>query len=1036
MRCGACKYTKPYEASDDRRCPSCPKGTLQITAEDWLGEPKMGLVREVRPGQITLGNIIEDAIQAEKPQIVIAQGGCGVGKAQPLDAHILCPDRWRFMGAMEVGMPILGRDGRAHRVTGVFPQGVREVFRVTFTDGSATTCCAEHLWRVQNKKDRAKRRPGRVRQLLDLLTEGLKQGREHRHWIPMMDPAVFTTAPLPLDPYLLGVLLGDGGFTAGSAVAITKADVDVFIIDELRCLVPKEDHITRDKDGRYHIISRTVGPWVRSRTTDILEDLGLWEHLSIEKFIPETYLWASIEDRLRLLQGLCDTDGGNVTANVEYSSSSSRLAEGVSFLVQSLGGITSFKSRIPHYTHNGERREGHENHRLVFTLPPTINPFRLPRKRDAYHTPTKYLPRRAIAHVERLGPCETQCISTSAPDQLYVTDDFIVTHNTFSYLVPALLSGRRVIVGTAKKSLQGQLDSKDLPYLKEHMLRPNSFTSVKGRNNYLCRLYLQKNKKLFGGEEALYKRLDEFLRIHPTGDLDAFPGGVRYPATLCTASECVGKSCTHATDCGFRKTKARAKVDQVVIVNHALLGFDLKFGPQRLFGEYDILVIDEAHAAEDFFRGAFSHELSTNWMHRVLKDMHHQNITLLDTSIKSAERAWQAIFAQVPDAQVLPCGFFGDLTTVQETLTDLLHSVEEYVTTQWPAMTGVPLTEEGLQDAVSRLGDDQNEVLICAKLATKVSEMKDVLQASEDPDDNMIRVREELKEGFKVVMKPIDIGRRVGPKLASLKTVILTSATLHGPLIAKDLGITATVTVNEPSPFNYKANGLVYIPKTVPNPSDLKTPEAKHEWVAQISREIVQLITTSNGNALVLFTSLKEMSEVLAFMDDNYEVEQAIFAQEAGRRPDEVFADFMKTDNSVLFGSKSFFEGVDVQGEKLRLVILTKLPFPIWGDPVVQAKKQQLGQLHFAQYYLPKMFVDLMQAAGRLIRTQHDRGVFAILDVRMWVGSNKNIDPELIKINGGQWPGYGSKAFQQLPFTNVTPNFATVKKFLEHIQTK
>lgn len=608
---------------------------------------------------------------------------------------------------------------------------------------------------------------------------------------------------------------------------------------------------------------------------------------------------------------------------------------------------------------------------------------------------------------------------------------------SFSYSVPALLTGRRIIISTAKKSLQGQLDQKDLPYLRDHMGRPTSFISIKGSNNYLCRLFLRKKKDAFIGDSGLYKRLERFLAEHPTGDLDAFPGGVRPPATFCTASECIGKGCTHATDCGYRKVKANAKVAAAVVVNHAFLGFDLKFGPQKLLGEYNILVIDEAHAAEDFFRNAFTSEISTAWMKRTLKDLHKQNIALVDVTDTGAKQLWDLMFANVPKQEILPVGFFGDTTQIHTTLSLLLKSIDEHVMSYWPALGAVSMADaERAQEIIQNVdSEDRNEMLICAKMADKISEMQTVITNSTDPDDNVIRVREDFQggaDGFKVVMKPIDIGRRVGPKLATLKKVILTSATLDSGLIERDLGIKAHKVINEPSPFNYKANGLVYIPKTVPNPSTLQGD--KTEWTWEISREIVQLIQASNGNALVLFTSLKEMEEVLTCINDNYELEQRIFAQESGRRPDEVFQEFMQTDNSVLFGSKSFFEGIDVQGDKLRLVILTKLPFPIWGDPIVQAKKQQLGDQHFAQYYLPKMFVDLMQAAGRLIRTHLDRGVFAILDVRMWVGSNKKVDPENIKISNGRWPGYGNKAFQQLPFTNVTPNFGMVKKFLEHIQ--
>jgi ATP-dependent DNA helicase DinG len=611
---------------------------------------------------------------------------------------------------------------------------------------------------------------------------------------------------------------------------------------------------------------------------------------------------------------------------------------------------------------------------------------------------------------------------------------------TFSYLIPSMLTHRRVVISTAKKSLQGQLDAKDLPYIHGALGRPRTFVSVKGRGNYLCRLYLRKKKDLFSKDPRLLQRLERFLHEHPSGDLDAFPGGVRYPVTACTATECIGRSCTHATDCGYRKIKARAKVDDAVVVNHALLGFDLKFGPRVLLGEYDILIIDEAHAAEDYFRNAFTSEISTAWMKRTLGELHKQNITLTSISDTDAKRDWKQMFDNVPRQEILPVGFFGDLTPVHETLGALLASIDQHAMDFWPAVGSTLSTLAASDQADALLGgvdpSERDEVLICAKLAEKIADMQATLRSSEDQDDNVIRVREDLQDGFKVIMKPIDIGRMVGPKLQQLPKLILTSATLDAGLIERDLGFKAHSVVNEPSPFNYKANGLVYIPKSVPNPTLCRDDDAKEEWVEAVGRECVQLIRASNGDALVLFTSIREMEGVLGWIEDNFEMDQQIFAQESGRRPDEVFQEFMDTDNSVLFGSKSFFEGIDVQGDKLKLVVLTKLPFPIWGDPIIQAKKQQLGDKHFAQCYLPKMFVDLMQAAGRLIRTQHDRGVFAILDVRMWVGSNKRIDPEKIKISAGRWPGYGNKAFQQLPFSNVTPNFAMAKKFLEHIRGK
>jgi ATP-dependent DNA helicase DinG len=302
-------------------------------------------------------------------------------------------------------------------------------------------------------------------------------------------------------------------------------------------------------------------------------------------------------------------------------------------------------------------------------------------------------------------------------------------------------------------------------------------------------------------------------------------------------------------------------------------------------------------------------------------------------------------------------------------------------------------------------------------------------------NDNELFIREELKNGtVNVVIKPVDIGRLVGSKLQGLPTVILTSATLQAQLIAQELGIKASVVVDEPSPFDFKSNSLVYAPKNAPNPTVLNQ-EGKHDvWVQKIAKEVVQLVTASGGNAMVLFTSLREMDEVYDYILQEYDWDWPTMIQLDGRKADDMLAEYMDTDNAVIFGSKSFFEGVDIKGVKLRLVILTKLPFPMWGDSIVKAKREMMGRDFFQRYYLLHMYTDLTQAAGRLIRTKEDRGVFAVLDARMWVGGNKRIDPEKVKSMGGKWPGYGYTAYEQLPFEHITPFFHQAEQLLRHIR--
>lgn len=605
---------------------------------------------------------------------------------------------------------------------------------------------------------------------------------------------------------------------------------------------------------------------------------------------------------------------------------------------------------------------------------------------------------------------------------------------SFAYLVPALLAGKRVVVSTAKKSLQGQLVTKDLPFLQKVMHTPQDFVSVKGRANYACKLLLEKNSKQFKDRE-LHTDLMRFIREDPYGDLDQFPGGAQYPTNLCTASECVGRSCRYAPDCGFRKAKGQSRMAQVVVVNHSLLGFDLRFGPRKLMGEYDILIVDEVHAAEDSFRTAFSSEIRDSWPVKLFRDIAHNNINVSMTQ-PELENHWRAMFASVPNTdKALPPKFLGTAgETAGKVLGTLARQIREHVNARWGPGLATKMGDATLDTALEEIGDDDDRTDASITVATfkKVAEMLDIVRRTEDEDDNYIRVREENNGRITLSMKPIDVGRLVGPKLKDIPKVILTSATLQERAIQRELGVTAYKVISEPSPFNYKRNGLVYIPKHLPHPGKVGKgkdiePETYHTALAV---EIVKLIRASNGNGMVLFTSLKEMEAVRLNIERDYELTQPIFTQTRDRRSDEVLAEYMRTDNSVLFGSKSFFEGVDIQGAKLRLVVLTKLPFPMFGDPIVQAKQVQLGDEYFHKFYLPKMYNDLQQAGGRLIRTQTDRGVFAILDPRVWVAGNTTVDP----MKSQAAAGYGGAALRQLPFTNRTSDFSLVNRFLQQIQ--
>lgn len=355
----------------------------------------------------------------------------GSGKAQPMSCNILTPSGWTTMSEIRTGDYAIGRDGRPVRVVAVHPQGVKPIFRVTFRDGSSTECCDDHLWHARYQ--------GRVDPVTLPLSEIRKKltGSNGRclYYIPIVAPVEFEVKKTPpLHPYLMGYLLANG--------CLTQLGIGITIPDEetatrLSGMMPDKvilKKVAGNKFG-YGASYKKNNP---NPLTVILKDLKVMGCGSHEKFIPKEFLLADVESRKVLLQGLMDGDGC-VTNNgimLEYSTSSQRLAEDFVFLVRSLGGLarTSIKDK-PKYTHKGETKYGKTNYRVSVSLPNDVAPFLLSRKASKFSPRTKYQPSRAIVNVEPIGEKNCQCITVDSTDGLYVTDDFIITHNSLISLM-------------------------------------------------------------------------------------------------------------------------------------------------------------------------------------------------------------------------------------------------------------------------------------------------------------------------------------------------------------------------------------------------------------------------------------------------------------------------------------------------------------------------------------------------------------------------------------------------------------------------
>ena len=364
------------------------------------------------------------------------------GRAQPVSAPVLTPDGFRPIGDLTAGDLVIGSNGLPTRVLGVFPQGRKEVFRVETQDGASTLCCAEHLWQVMTPEDRSRWQPGRIVQTQEMIGR-LRAHHQRRFELPLLsEPVEFPSREVPLDPYALGLLLGDGCLTVSTTPSFSTADPE--LVGSLERAL--EDIEVRSK-GRFDYVLRNRsgqrgGVIVTNPFTAALRALDLAGTTSSTKFIPDAYLYNDPSTRLAVLQGLLDTDGGPVTqrgrsCRIQYTTCSPRLRDGVVFLVRSLGGVAYWRTRAA-----AGRKPGRANGRPVpnrsdafvldVRLPSHLEPFRLARKRERYHAHGSGRPMRFIDSIEPAGAAETVCIRVAAEDSLYVTDDFLLTHNTLN----------------------------------------------------------------------------------------------------------------------------------------------------------------------------------------------------------------------------------------------------------------------------------------------------------------------------------------------------------------------------------------------------------------------------------------------------------------------------------------------------------------------------------------------------------------------------------------------------------------------------
>lgn len=1068
MRCTGCGFTLVVEdVPKERLCNACG-GAVVFDADDFLLRQHGAPGRDVRPGQVQMGRLVEQVIREHSVAFIEAPVGCH-GAGQEI---LMYSGTVKKVEDVVVGDQLIGDDGTPRKVLKLIRGAYGELVTITPVKGSSWTATLDHVLTVVDSVS------GRVQDVPLRAWLGWAKYRREESKL-FRRAALFAPSEeiLPLDPYFLGALLGDGGL-AGTRQSLRFTTADSELVETLREQAVKHDmNLVRQSKYGYALTRKPhqMGRGKKSPLKRILYGLGLAAVRCEDRFVPQGYKTGAPSTRLEILAGLLDTDGSLSGGCYDYISKSPRLAGDVVFLARSVG-LAAYLTPC--------QKSAHKDHagtyyRVCISGDLDRVPCRVPRKKAPRRTQKKDVLRTGFSVSEY---CDVKPFYgfTLSENGRYLLGDFTVTHNSGksdAYGVPAIntvakdsgytvknLKGTlpsklaeqktlkpRVVISTAKKNLQHQIAEKDLPFIrKRHGEEGIAIALLKGKSNYACRLKAETSLK--PQDKAQF---NAWVNSSPNEDLTDFPG--KRPSYLfdVTAEDCIGKSCEHAYDvpgvgprCGFWRAKQTAAKASIIVTNHHVVAYDLRFGPGVIIGPYTTLILDEAHQAPASFRAAFSNVLTQGATTRLLRQIDAAGVGGdLDHALKDA---WQGMFGQLESAEgEIPKDPFGEAgRATGQVLAELSVLVaREADNLGWSSLPGWDITK--ITDKA-----DRTRLMSVLALKKNLERTGQTLSLSRDPGDNTVLYVGTSEKGQKrLTLAPISVGKLVGPKLQMIPSVVITSATMaiNGKFddAKYQLGLNWASYNDEEgapqvpkviheltlgTPFNYDKQAILYTPRHIPPPAGATSPE-RRAYIAALINEVSRLVRASKGNAFVLFTANQDLQDVHAGLLED-DLPHPIIIQEADAAA--TLKEFMTTPNSVLLGVKSFWEGVDVQGQKLQLVIIIKLPFPALTDPVMQARSRQLvaeqvkagvspqtaKSAVFNRLQIPHMLTELRQGAGRLIRARTDKGVLAILDSRMFTG-NSTDRPTPTQTS---YRGYGKLAADATGFKNSVFDFEVIQR--------
>ena len=590
------------------------------------------------------------------------------------------------------------------------------------------------------------------------------------------------------------------------------------------------------------------------------------------------------------------------------------------------------------------------------------------------------------------------------------------TGKTLAYLMPALLSGGKVVISTGTKALQDQLFHRDLPAARRALKSPASIALLKGRANYVCHHHIEQN--LASGrfpnrdDAAWLAKIARFAETSTSGDR-AEATGIPEDATawhyaVSSRDNCLGSECNYYKDCFVMAARKAALDAEVVVVNHHLFFADLWLkdeGVAELLPACNTVILDEAHQLAETAAQFFGETVSTAQLLELSGD------TKRIAAVKAGDfpalrRAAEELGKLTRDARLA-----FPQSPVKATSQDLARFEK------WPdALKALTTALDELAGLLETQAERDADLKNCFERAEALQQSLIRWQGEDDADNPRVRWLETTMSSLLLHATPLSIGAMFGPKLTErAQAWIMTSATLSmgGDFshLKTRLGIDVAQTLCVDSPFDYPRQAVLYVPTGLPAPN---TPE----FTEAVVKAALPVLEASRGRAFLLFTSLRALEKARGLLVEAFKQrgwDYPLLVQ--GDAPkNELLARFQQAGNAVLLGSQSFWEGVDVPGDALSVVVIDKLPFQPPDDPVVAARIAHLergGGKPFMDYQLPHAAINLKQGAGRLIRSETDRGVLMLCDTRI-------VDKP-----------YGKLLLNALPAMTRTRKIEVVQRFFE-----